>query len=117
MREIWPGKWLAVDVLEGRLRIRTSTVVERTDADLRQMVLVRLNPVFDYWGPNACPLDVPSEDQVRQALGGDPLDPQRLPAFMKMIRAHETAQAAQTGRVNQVAARSLIAAGSALVGL
>lgn len=98
VREIWPGKWLAVDVLEGRLRIRTSTVLDRTDADLRQMILVRCNPVFECWGPNACPLDVPSEGQVHEALGGNPLEPEQLPAFMKLIRTHEAAQAAQTGR-------------------
>lgn len=98
VREVWGGKWVAIDVLEGRLRIRTCTVVDRPDAELRGRILVDLNPVFDYWSTNACPLNVPSEEEVRAALGGDPLEPQRLPAFMTLIRTHEAAQSTQTGR-------------------
>ncbi|MCC6360160.1 MAG: hypothetical protein IT450_15555 [Phycisphaerales bacterium] len=99
VREVWEGKWVAVDVVEGRLRIRTSTVVDCTDAELRQIVLKYASPVFLCWCTIASPLVVPTEAQLWETLGGNPWDLQRFPAFMKLIRTCEGGQTGPTARL------------------
>ncbi|GMU83347.1 MAG: hypothetical protein AMXMBFR47_32170 [Planctomycetota bacterium] len=99
VRELWTGKWVALDVLEGRVRIRTCTVRDCTDAELREIILKYASPVFLCWGSIAAPLAVPTEAQVWEALGGDPLDTRRLPAFMKLIRTCEGEQFGPTARL------------------